>query len=593
MNRRATLGSKHNFFRKTGMSKRSLKLYITTIILVIPLWGNPETVQAQYFWNTDFEYGVYKSQPRKWSIEGEGEKYTAYLDSEESKSGNKSLFMSLTNAETYTFLSIPGELVTGKTISVHGYIKAQISDSIEVRLLLFNPAEGNVLVSADQKLVENKWEPASLKASLKENLDSNNVLIAVLASGSGSFWLDAIQVNIGGKNFGDDAPDFREPTKHEIARLNEKALPFEMKPDKKETQNFKGLSDLVGNARLVALGENSHGSSSIYELKLRMIKYLVEQEGFSIFALEMPTIEADYINNYVQYGRGNIDQVLTKLTYPSWQTREMIDIIQWIKAYNDQHENDIAFRGFDMQNGWSALGAVKDFAASYDSVLLAESEAVIELYERSLKNGQLEEPLLKKSRDIVRYLSKNRFSESPLGQVETIRHYMDVFGQSLALRFGLDHAKSRDEYMAENIRWILENATDRSRIIISADNTHITEAGGKTGSFLKRWYGEDYVSFGFTYKKGTYSAYGSEPFYEVHPPYVGTYEYFFSKGQHKNFILDLREPLNIPILNQRSGFRSIGSRPQEVTQFYEMDLKKHFDAVVFLDTSRHTSYLKQ
>lgn len=575
------------------MGKRSQQLYKTAFMITILFWGGLESVQAQYFWNTDFEYKVYKSQPRKWAIEGEGGNYTAYLDSEGCKSGNKCLFISLTNAETYTFLSVPGELLSGKSVSVSGYIKAQISDSLQVQLILFDPAEGKVIASANQELVADNWKAASLKASVKEIYNPNNVLIALTATGSGSFWFDAVQVKIDGKVFGDDTPDFREPTEIEIARLNEKAIPFEIKPPGKGPYDLKALSEIVRNTRLVALGENSHGSSSIYKLKLRMIEYLVEQEGFSVFALEMPAVEAEYINDYVQDGRGNIDEVLVKLTYPSWQTQEMIDIIQWIKKYNDQHENNIAFRGFDMQGGWSALGAVKDFAASYDSVLLSELEIISTLYEKSLNIGIPDETLLKKSNEIVRYLRKKSFSEPPLEQVEPICQFMNVFVQSLAFHFRLEHAKSRDEYMAENIRWIVENSPDSSRIIISADNTHVTKSGGKTGALLNRWYGENYVNFGFTYKMGTYSAYGPKPFYEVHPPYVGTYEYFFSKSHHKNFLLDLRKAINIPILNQRWGFRSIGSRPQEVTQFYEIDIKKHFDVVVYLETSVHTSSLKQ
>ncbi|MCW9707258.1 erythromycin esterase family protein [Fodinibius salsisoli] len=364
-------------------------------------------------------------------------------------------------------------------------------------------------------------------------------------------------------------------------------------PPGSEAHGLKGLSEVVGNARLVALGENSHGSSSIYELKLRIIKHLVEQEGFSVFALEMPAVEAEYINDYVKYGRGNIDQVLLKLTYPSWQTQEVIDIIQWIKKYNSQHENKIEFRGYDMQNGWSALGAVKNFATSNDSVLLSKLEIISTLYEKSLNAGQPEASLLKKSDEVVHYLKTKSYGSLSIAKVQTIRHYMDIFVQSLAFHFGLEHAKSRDEYMAENIQWIVENSPDTSRIIISADNTHITESGSKAGAFLNRWYGKDYVSFGFTYKTGTYSAYGPKPFYEVHLPYVGTYEYFFSKSRYNNFILDLRLVESIPLLNQRAGFRSIGSRPQEVTQFYEIAIKDHFDVLVYIATSKHTSPLKK
>lgn len=411
-----------------------------------------------------------------------------------------------------------------------------------------------------------------------------------MSHGTGSFWFDDVQVKIDGEVFGNGAPDLKEPDEQEITLLNEKAIAFETGKPGDGLQNLNALSEIVGDAQMIALGENSHGSSSIYKLKLQMIKSLSRHMQVSVFALEMPAVEAAYINEYVQNGRGNPDEVLAKLTYPSWQTREMIDIIEWIKGYNKQHEHKIEFMGFDMQNGRSALNAVKNFAVSYDSVLSPQLKAVARLYETSMETGNPEEDLFKKVHKIANHLNSKSYPAVPPKRLASIRHYMDIFGQSLSFHFGTGDAKSRDEYMAENIRWIKEQTPESGKIIISGDNTHITEAGGKTGSFLSRWYKEDYISFGFTYKTGTYSAYGSEPFYEVHPPHLGTYEYFFSKSGYTNFILDLRSVSDIPILNQRAGFRSIGSRPQETTQFYEIDIKRHFDVVVYLETSKHTSY---
>ena len=76
---------------------------------------------AQVFLNLDFEYGVYKSQPRKWAIEGEGEMYDARLDSSMAENGNKSLHIRLKNGAVYTFLSLPGKLIAGKIKSLIFY----------------------------------------------------------------------------------------------------------------------------------------------------------------------------------------------------------------------------------------------------------------------------------------------------------------------------------------------------------------------------------------------------------------------------------------------------------------------------------------
>jgi hypothetical protein len=78
--------------------------------------------------------------------------------------------------------------------------------------------------------------------------------------------------------------------------------------------------------------------------------------------------------------------------------------------------------------------------------------------------------------------------------------------------------------------------------------------------------------------------------YEVHPPYLGTYEYFLSKSRFNNFIIDLRKS-DIDYLNKKAGFRVLGSRPQEASQFVEVNLKSLFDILIYLDKSEPTEQL--
>src|SRR5260221_8199012 len=313
-----------------------------------------------------------------------------------------------------------------------------------------------------------------------------------------------------------------------------------------------------------------------------MVKYLVEKEGFSIFALEAPTVEADRINEYVFFGNGTIEDVVKNLVYPSWQTQEMIDIIQWMKGYNQNAKKKIEFRGFDMQNGLTALDAVKDFAKLNDLNLSASLLELDQLYSASTKEEQQWKLISQKSDEVNLYLESKKYSNVDERHFTMIKHYMTIFSKSLSSNYKSEKTKSRDEYMAQNVYGLIKNSRDNTKIILSADNTHITKASGKMGYFLKDWYGDKYLNFGFTYDKGSYSAYGPEKYYEVHPSYVGTYEYFFSNSKSKNYFLDIRNVRDIEVLNQPAGFRSIGSRPQETTQFTEINLKNHFDVIVYL-----------
>ncbi|NJM25543.1 MAG: erythromycin esterase family protein, partial [Bacteroidia bacterium] len=81
--------------------------------------------------------------------------------------------------------------------------------------------------------------------------------------------------------------------------------------------------------------------------------------------------------------------------------------------------------------------------------------------------------------------------------------------------------------------------------------------------------------------------------YAVHHPYPGTSEYLFSKMEPGNFILDMRSSKIQEIFKRPLGFRSIGSRPQETTQFSDIHLTSHFDIIIFLTRSTHATSLPE
>jgi erythromycin esterase len=244
-----------------------------------------------------------------------------------------------------------------------------------------------------------------------------------------------------------------------------------------------------------------------------------------------------------------------------------------------------------MQNGLPALEALENFARNNDTVLAASLLELKQWYNNALIGKRQWDEIYLKSETIYQYLAnKSSFQYKGIlpEDMLIIKRYMNIFIQSLSTNYKSGKTKSRDEYMAENVDWLIKNSNGK-KIILSADNTHVTKDSGKMGSFLSKWYGENYLVFGLTYNTGTYSAYGPDKYYEVHPSYPGTYEYLFSKARFENYILDLRSNIDIPLLNGFAGFRSIGSRPQETTQFEDINIREHFDVVVYMGHSTHTA----
>lgn len=533
--------------------------------------------KKEYFWNTDFEYATPNQQPRKWAIEGEGGSYNTLIVNSEVKSGNYSLEQNLESAEVYMILSISKELIAGKHVEVSCYLKTKETDTLTQVFLFLDQSTGNPIVSNPNFVSSSNWQKVSFSHSFTDENKEGNLLIALQTSGSGTIWVDDFQLKIEGELYGIGSPDFREPTAKEINFLNQKACEISSLDVNTGNQELVAMGKMIGDAKVVALGENSHGSAPIYKMKLRIVKYLVEELGFSVFALESPAIEANYINKYVVQGEGTLEGVIKNLAYKSWQTQEMLEIIEWLKEYNESGKIKVEFRGFDMQNGFLAMKYLTEFAQQSDPVLLRKLDSIKVSINQ---NQQFLIPLL--MNDLVRIVSSQKNEE--------LVRYCTILTQSLAFNNQLGDYKSRDAYMADNIQSIQKNVRN-GKVIVSADNDHIRTSEGKMGYYLEQLYNNNYYTIGFTFNKGSYAAIGEKSQYDVHPSYSGTYEYLFSKSTFNNFYLQLNATYDIPYLQEMQGFRTIGSRPQETSQFFEINLTSNFDIILFLENSEATSYL--
>jgi erythromycin esterase len=449
-----------------------IKTFYTIALLVCIIFVfTAYTGVCQSFLNLDFEYGVVKDQPRKWSIEGEGGDYFARLDSTAAISGTHSLYIIQENAEVYTFLRIPRADIAGKTIKVQGYIQFDEENSLQGKLLFNVPGSSVSFASKSADTKQKAWQAITNEASFPLDFSSDRLLVALITSGTGKFRFDHVSITIDGKPYGNSPPDFREPAKKEIEILNKKIIPATIAD--KGKKDLTRLKNIIKDASIVALGENSHGSSSIYKLKLSLVKTLVQKFGFTVFALEMPVAEAENINRYVQYGKGKKEDIINNLVYKSWQTQDMLDILEWIRLYNTVTERKISFQGFDIQYADLSLKNVEDFAKKNDSKLSQKLTDLRGLIDQDANKSRNWQTVYQKADSINKYLeSKNISSYSSVNNdtLLKIKHNIGVYLQSLSLNYKTDSTKSRDEYMAENIDWIIKNAPPGSKIIISADN---------------------------------------------------------------------------------------------------------------------------
>lgn len=130
--------------------------------------------------------------------------------------------------------------------------------------------------------------------------------------------------------------------------------------------DMEPLREVVGDARIVSLGEATHGTREFFQLKHRMLEFLVTKMGFSIFSIEANMPEAYRLNDYVLRGEGDPAQLLKGMYFWTWDTEEVLDMIRWMRAYNQSGKGRVEFTGFDMQTPGVAEQIVADFVAKAD-----------------------------------------------------------------------------------------------------------------------------------------------------------------------------------------------------------------------------------
>ena len=147
----------------------------------------------------------------------------------------------------------------------------------------------------------------------------------------------------------------------EYAWLEENLHPLDSVSPTASHEDLAFLDAFIGDARIVGLGEATHGNHEFFTLKHRIVRYLAEEHGFTIFAIEANLPETYLINRYVLTGEGDPEALLEGVHYWIWQTHEVLDLIHWMRDFNASGRGTMQFVGFDMYRPWLAAQEVYRF----------------------------------------------------------------------------------------------------------------------------------------------------------------------------------------------------------------------------------------
>jgi erythromycin esterase len=131
------------------------------------------------------------------------------------------------------------------------------------------------------------------------------------------------------------------------------------------------LDDVVGSARVVAVGESAHYNGESYELRHRVLRYLVERHGFGAYAMESGFAEGWRVDDWVRGGDGDLGAVMatgTTSLMGLWQP--MRAQLEWMRSHNAAAERPVGFYGIDLGGSNASLVPGLDFVLAY----LAQAE---------------------------------------------------------------------------------------------------------------------------------------------------------------------------------------------------------------------------
>ncbi|HBS85612.1 MAG: hypothetical protein A2W91_14385 [Bacteroidetes bacterium GWF2_38_335] len=415
-------------------------------------------------------------------------------------------------------------------------------------------------------------------------------------------------------------------TKVKLGIQEEIVYPFELNQVSlylnwtQSTNNFDSI-------KVFGMGEATHGTREFFNIKAETFKYLVTNCNYKIFGIEASYGECNYINDYLNTGNGNIDTIIRYFSFWTWQTEEVKDLILWIKDYNLQktESNKILFYGFDMQDMYYPI---KYFFESLKSDSTVNVESLITITKPILTKSKYQiyqmfydkdssafhDTLKRINVELEEWMSKNepvlrqRYS---IKRIKQLQFCLTNYNQ--AITNDIKNYQFRDSCMAYNIVSIqnLENA----KMFIWAHNGHINidhspsfnkQLGTPMGGFLKKAFGQNYYSIGFTFNRGFFHAVvyvknlkkddNDYPIteknwnYDLKECYVpvykkNTFTKELSRIEIENFFIDIRYSSNALFSKPFSSY-SIGAvfinKKLNSQLIYA---KKQFDGLIYIDRS--------
>ncbi len=407
--------------------------------------------------------------------------------------------------------------------------------------------------------------------------------------------------------------------------IEQHAIPLKTAEPSGADEDLQPLEQLVGNATLVGLGEQTHGTHEFFTMKLRILEFLVTHMGFTTFALENGWDESRQIDRYVLTGQGNLTDLLHADLYDAWRVQEFRDLIEWIRAYDADpaYTTKVHFAGIDCGN--ISQAAFDEVVAYVRGVDPQQTNLVQALYadfrpsdptpvnvdisgfsslpqaikQHEQDNAQQVYTLLQAHQAAYESQSSKEAYALALQSAHVILQYtkLAVHIAPFATLSSSPPGKAyRDACMAENVAWLHEHTGGGAKIVLSAHNIHIANTAPvaglhehNLGGLLRQQYQQQYLTIGTSFFQGSFNALTQQnglTSYTVGPPLVGSYDYVLGSVGLPLYLLDIRQTPAGAVTNWVQGPAKLRIISQVFDPAHEADdygqgsLQQWFDIII-------------
>jgi erythromycin esterase-like protein/predicted phosphoribosyltransferase len=407
------------------------------------------------------------------------------------------------------------------------------------------------------------------------------------------------------------------------------------------TRDYDSLIAAIGDARVVMIGEATHGTHEFYYERALITRRLIEEKGFAGVAVEADWPDAYRVNRYVR-GAGTDEEAVEALgdfeRFPMWMWRnaDVLDFVGWLRAYNDTQpaERRAGFYGLDLYSLRASIQAVLAYLSNVDPEAARCARIRYGCFDQfgdELQQygyaasfgltGTCEREVLAQLVDLQRqratYASRDgRVAEEDFFFAsQNARLVKDAEAYYRTMFLGrADSWNLRDQHMTQTVKDLiafLERRRPGARLVLWAHNSHLGDARAtdmgssgelNVGQLVRQHFGSDAVNIGFTTHTGTVTAAsewdGPPERKHVRPSVPGSYERLLHDTGLRRCLLPLARDgalstaLAGPHLTRAIGVLYV-PRTERQSHYFYAKLADQFDFVIHIDETRAVEPLER